>query len=260
MDSQIRLVIEIKNRYPVELIDFATSMASIGGEYTKFIASGANAARPEDVKLFVKEVRTGSIITELVAIAPYAIPFIEHADTIVEYAKHLKTFYDWFSGRSKERPTTIDKTTLQNLSSIVEPVAKDSASQMNVGAVNIQGNLVMHFSLTSLEANAAQNGIRRELEAMREPSTGLHEQVVMYWAQARNNPEGTAGDKVRIESIFRGDVKVRFANDALKARMLYDEPFPFMKAYIVDVTVETIEGRPALFKVLKLHDVLPRDA
>lgn len=259
MNDAVKLTIEIKNKQPVELLDLAQSMISLDDEYRRFLATGEQAGKPDEVKLYVKEIRTGSIITELVALAPYSLPFVEHADTVIEYAKHLKTLYDWFSGKSKEKPQGVEKTTLQNLSEILEPVAKDNASQINIGAVNIQGDVVVTLNLNSTEANAAQNGIRRELEAMKEPLTGIHEQVAMYWAQARNIPDNKAGDKARIESIYKGDVKVRFANDGLKATLLYDEPYPFNKVFIVDVSVETVNDKPVLYKVLAFHEAIDRE-
>lgn len=260
MNDTVKLTIEIKNRQPVELLDLAQSMISLGEEYRRFLATGEQGGKPDEVKLYVKEIRTGSIITELVALAPYALPFVEHADTVIDYAKHLKTLYDWFTGNSEEKPQGLEKTTLQNLSEILEPVAKDHSSQINIGAVNIQGDMVVSLNLNSTQANAVQNGIRRELDALKEPLTGVHEQVAMYWAQARNIPDNKAGDKARIESIYKGDVKVRFANDGLKKTLLYDEPYPFKKVFIVDVSVETVNDKPVLYKVLTFHEAIDREA
>jgi hypothetical protein len=260
MEDKMKLTIEINNKHPVELTDLAKSMMSLADEYRGFLAAHDAHIEADDVKLYVKEIRTGSIIQELVAMAPYALPFVEHSKTIVEYAEHLKTLYEWFAGKSDKKPQVVEKTTLQNLSTIVEPVAKDHGSQMNFGAMNVQGDFVLNVNLTSTEANAVQNAIRREIDAMREPVTGTHEQVVMYWAQARAQADHKPGDKARIESLYRGDVKVRFANDGLKAKMLYDEAYPFRKAFVVDVSVETIEDKPVLYKVLEFHEAIDRDA
>lgn len=259
MDEEMKLIIEINNKQPVELTDLARSMMSMADEYRHFLAVHDTHVEADGVKLYIKEIRTGSVIQELVAMAPYALPFIEHAKTVVEYAKHLKTLYAWYAGKSDKKPPEVERTTLQNLSSIIEPIAKDQGSQVNFGAVNVQGDFVMNLNLSSVEANAAQNAIRRELDAMREPVTGIHEQVVMYWAQARNTTDNKSGDKARIESLYKGDVKVRFASDGLKAKMLYDEPYPFKKAYVVDVSVETVEDKPVLYKVLQFHETIDRE-
>lgn len=256
----MKLKIEINNKRPVELTDYAYSMISLANEYNRKIGNGESPAVADDVKLYVCEVRSGSIITELCAAAPFALPLIEHSDTIIEYAKHLKIWMDWLTGKSSEQPADLDKTTLQNMHSIVDPVAKDHGSQINIGAINIAGDVTLQLNLSSMEANALQNNVRRHIEAMKEPATGIHEQVVMYWAQARNQTDNKSGDKARIESIYKGDVKVRFANDQLKEEMLHKTPFPFSHAFVVDVAVETIEGRPVLYKVLEHHETIERDA
>ena len=40
--------------------------------------------------------------------------------------------------------------------------------------------------------------------------------------------------------------------------MLFEDKNPFRMAYVVDVSVETIEGRPALYNVLAVHDKFER--
>lgn len=88
------------------------------------------------------------------------------------------------------------------------------------------------------------------------PITGIHERVVMYWAQARNDVKSLAGDKARIESISGTAVKTIFVGDDIKVRMLYEEAHPFEKGYLVDVACETVNGRPVLYKILEFHDVV----
>lgn len=260
VNDRMKLSIEIKNQHPVELLDLAQSMMAMADEYRRFVLRHDAQLDADGVKLYIKEIRTGSIIAELVALAPYTLPFIEHADTVVEFATHLKTVYEWFIGKSNALTARdIDKTTLQNLSQILEPVAKDQASQLNMGAINIQGDVIIHLHLSATEANAAQNAIRRELDTRKEPVTGIHRDVVLYWAQARNQPDSKAGDRARIESVYPGDVKVRFANDALKTQMLYETAYPFSKNFVVDVAVETVDSRPVLYKVLEIHDVFDRE-
>jgi DNA modification methylase len=101
-----------------------------------------------------------------------------------------------------------------------------------IGAINMSGESVINLYINSRNANAAQNSIKRRLNAIKEPITGIHNDVVMYWAQARNDPNGSkAGDRARIESIYGGEVKVKFINDHIKLKMLYEEPHPFSKAF-----------------------------
>ena len=95
-----------------------------------------------------------------------------------------------------------------------------------------------------LEASAIQNNIQRLIQEMREPVTGMHLNVLLCWYQARNISVSGPGDKGVIESISPNPVKVVFSTDTIKTTMLLEDENPFRMAYIVDVAVETVNGRP----------------
>jgi hypothetical protein len=90
--------------------------------------------------------------------------------------------------------------------------------------------------------------------------TGIQEKVLLYWYQARNDPRSKSGDRAIIESISTSAVKVVFVNENIKAKILSSSENPFMLAFVVDVAVETIQGRPALYRILEMHDSFERDA
>lgn len=258
MEELPKLLIKIENSQPVELFDMTLSMAAIANEYKRFMLDQPVNSPDGEIRLYIKEIRSGSIVTELAAMAPGLLPFTEHAESIVKYAKHLKTAIEWFSGKSKDKPDKIDKAGLQNLSSIVEPIAKDNASQLNIGVIN--GPVTYNININSTEANAVQNKVKREQESLKEPISGIHEKVVLYWAQAKNQKDCKTGDKAKIESIYKGSVKVIFINDGLKVKMLYGQPYPFKMAFLVDVAVETVNDKPVLYKVLEIHESIELEA
>jgi hypothetical protein len=141
----------------------------------------------------------------------------------------------------------------ENFAGFVEPIAKDNASQLNVNTV-INGNPTLMFNLSSIDANAAQNAAKREIGMLREPSTGLHRNVVLYWYQAKKDITSQTGDRVIIESLYPQPVKVIFDNEIVKTHMLLGVENPFMSAYRVDVAVETIGGKPILYKIMNMHE------
>lgn len=63
-----------------------------------------------------------------------------------------------------------------------------------------------------------------------------------------------------IESIHPGAVKAVFANDNIRRSMLLGTENPFTHAYIVDVSVETVRGKPALYRILNVHDKVEKPA
>lgn len=259
MEDKMKLSMEIKNKQPLGLIDLAQGMLSVGAEYQVYIGKHAVHLQADKACLYVKEVRSGSVITELVALAPYALPLVEHSDSILEYGKYLIAAITWYMGRGEKPSEEYSRKTLENLSTILEPVAKDRGSQFILSGNTFNGEVNFTFNMNSTEANAAQNAIRKELDATKESVTGIHYQVLMYWAQARNQPGGKSGDRARIESVHKGDVKVLFANDGLKMKMLFEPEHPFEKAFIVDVAVETVNDKPMLYRVLDLHETIDRE-
>lgn len=253
MEDEIKLTVKIENSQPVELIDLTESLMAFGDEYKRFMQSGnSETLAGAELRLYVKEIRTGSIITDVVALAPLYLPYIEHAKTVITYAKHLKTVYDYFVGRSKDKPA-LDKTSYNNFAKIIEPVAKDHGSQMFFSPT-INGNVTFNVSLTSMEANAAQNTIYREVEQLKAAESKLHEKVLLHWYQAKKDPESKTGDRATIEDISNQPKKIIFASDSIKAEMLLKAENPFRYAYVVDVMVETVQNRPVAYKILHVHD------
>jgi hypothetical protein len=108
--------------------------------------------------------------------------------------------------------------------------------------------------IDSIQANAIQNGVRKRIEALKEPVAGIREQVLLYWYQARKDLKSQTGDKAVIESIDPKPVKTIFVNEDIKTRVLFESQNPFKLAYIVDVAIETIDNRPVVYKILHVHE------
>jgi hypothetical protein len=250
------LTVELKYERPLALADVTTSLNALAKEYSQWLAMSDTSAVSNGVELYVESMRSGSIITNLTAMAPLALPFIENTMTVVEFAKFLKVSATALLGRRRS-VAELPRHTYENWCDIVEPVAKDGGSQLNVSTV-INGDVNIHLHVGTVEANAIQNTARRHLAADKIAATGIHDSAVLYLYQARYDPKSNAGDRGVIESISPDPVRLIFASDGLKSAVLTARDNPFKHAYVVDVQVETIKGRPILYRVLAIHDVIDR--
>jgi len=248
------LSISIQNTKPVELGDLTKSLSALADEFQRHLIENDPEASAADVRLYVREIKTGSIVADVIAISPQLLQGISYLNAVIGFAKHSKAAYDYLTGKSNDKPE-LDKTSYENFANIVEPIAKDHGAQLNVNAP--QGNVVIN--LNSTEANAAQNSARKEIEKLQSSTSRLHEKVLLYWYQARAEPTSKAGDKGIIESISPNPVKVICATDQIKLQMIFDLENPFKEAYVVDVIVETIKGKPALYKIIAVHEKFQRD-
>lgn len=250
-DDKTMLTVNINNKTPVDLIDFAQSMISLGAEYSDFIAESNSHLVSDEIKLYIKQIRPGSIITELVALAPALMPFAEHANTVIDFTSHMKSCIDFLKGTG-DKPENIDKQTLNRVSKFVEPIAKDNGSVLQLDASNNTGTITININ--SLEANEIQNKAAREIEKLKEPILGLHKQVVLYWTQTRS--DNKKGYKGVIESISDKEVKVLFENDEIQYEMIHGEEQIYEKAYVVDAYVETIKDKPAAYRIMRFHEAI----
>ena len=248
---------EIRNNLPLDLSDFALAMMSFSNEFQKH--NGANFPEiPSDKpRLFVKEIRSGSVIADLVAAAASSLPLvIEHGESILKFGKWFKSAVDFYAGKSNDRPSGIDNRSLKNMCDIIAPVAKDRSSQLNIGVINVNAtNPIFHVTYNSDEASAARGRMLTELGEGAKIQRNRHERVLMYWHQARNITDSPVGDRVVIESVSKSALKVVFANESLKFRTIsMANENPFKLGFIVDVEVQTVRDVPKAYTVTDVYD------
>lgn len=252
------LTVEINNNKPIELVDLTSSFLSLGEEFKRFVLTHPTEfAEAPYFRLYIKEIRSGSVKADLVAFAtsatPYAMPFFAGANSLIGFAKHLKTAYDYFLGNTDRKPA-LQNTEYNHLANIIEPVAKDQGSQINfITQNNNHTEIYLSFTLDSHKANEVQNLIAKERLQLKAPETQVYRKKVLYWYQARNDLLSRAGDRGIIESISSSPVKIEFEDDAAKDAMLHGAANPFLTGYIVDVVVETIQSKPVLYKIVGYH-------
>ena len=256
LDFSDKLEIRIDNRQPVELTDLTLALLGVAQQFGRFIENETEEQYHGASKLFIKEVRKGSIIVELIAQALPVAPLLWSGGSLLEWANHAKSVIEWLNGKANQPPKQLTKPDLQQWSQILDPVAKDHGSQMNF-TVSQGGVVNLHLTVTSEQANIAQNGVRRQIEQLEMRDENIRRQCVMVWAQTKFEPESTTGDRAVIESISRSPVKVVFENQLVKTAMLagdrrFAKPWHEL-AYLVDVRVQTVQGVPKVYQVLTFH-------
>lgn len=257
LDFNEKLQITINNTKPVVLTDLTIALLSVGHQFEKFIETETTAEYGASSELFIKDVRSGSIIVELVAQSLPILPLLWQGGSLVEWVNQAKSTLDWLSGKLDHPPKDVTKQDLKQWHNIIEPVAKDHGAQMNFSVSN-GGQIIQQFFINSEQANAAQNAIKREIGTLEEPSDHIHKQKVMIWHQAKFDENSQTGNKAVIESISKSPIKVIFENTAVKDALMAGSPKlqkPWHRlAYIVDVKVQTVQGIPKVYTVINFHE------
>lgn len=252
--KDIRLVIEINNKQPLELLDLTKSFVSLASQFNTYASKYGDSKEDREAKLYVKEIRSGSVIFELVEMATIGvIPFLENVNTIVGFAEFVKKSYNYLLGKEKEKPVDFTSNDLKDLSQIVNPVAADNGSQLNI-STTINGVVHFHFNIGSMEANAAQNIIDKEVKKLKSPELldDIKTKVLLTWFQARNDMKSNVGNKGIIEDLSPKPMNIVIDDDAIKDEMLHKEN-PFTTVFVVDVKLQHVGGKTVAYKVVKLH-------
>jgi hypothetical protein len=254
LDKYLR--IEIKNQRPVKLEDLTLSLLAFNHQFHIFIESETDQDSPISTELFIKDVKSGSIIVDLVTHGAAIAPLIWEGGSLQQWIKTIESIFQWLQGKSSSAPKELKKQDLQDWNKVLEPVAKDNGAQLNLNVKD--GNVTIYqISIGSNDANAMQNRIAKQLEALDLPNENIHRRKVMYWYQAKFDKESDTGNRAKIDDISGRALKVIFENNQIKEEMLHPQK-DFVRpwqdlAYVVDVEVQTVRNEPKVYKVLRYY-------
>jgi len=99
IDFTSKMEIKINNTSPVELTGLTLALLNVGHLYEKFIEGESVEEEGVSTELYIKEVRSGSIIVELVSNALPVIPLLWDGGGLTEWVKYAKNTTDWLSGK-----------------------------------------------------------------------------------------------------------------------------------------------------------------
>lgn len=254
--QDIRLHIHIEDTQPMELLDLTGSLVALNNQYVAYLKKHPEQNINSDAKLYVKEIRHGCVIVELIdTLAVAALPFIENANSIIGFVGYCKDAISYFLGKSSDNPG-LTISDCRDFGNIVNPIAADNGAVINIGTY-INGDINIGLKADSVESNAIQNAVRKEIEKLSaREQTDIHKNVLMTWQQASSDIKNNAKNRGVIDSIFPSHaMKVLFDDEDIKRVMLYGEDNPLTSVYVVDVKVETSQNKPVAYRIVKFHEM-----
>ena len=146
----------------------------------------------------------------------------------------------------------------KDLSQIVNPIAKDSSSQLNVNVTVNGNNITNYVNIDSNSSNALQNILKTEIKDKQELKNGdVIENAIMTFSQTKNKISGKGGNKAIIDDALPNKpINVIFQDQNVKKEIIKGEENPYNFSYQVDVKIKTSDNKIVAYEVLKLHDKL----
>lgn len=251
------LVLTITHEGPLELVRLTDSLSALSTSFARYADRNGLAINGDDVRLYVKDIRSGSIVVELVALAKTVPMVIEQARSILDFARFLSETIRYFRGEVQTPPSDTTTKDAQDVKQLLGPVAADPKAGLQIAAHDSSTVNVTVLNLNSNDANAVQNRATNFIAQRAAPVTGVQRHMLFYWYQARDQRAAKAGDLGIIEAISQRAVKTLISSDEVKEQMLGEALF--RKAYVVDVDVQTINGKPSLYKIIAVTESFDRE-
>jgi hypothetical protein len=178
--EELELTLRLANKKPVELVDLGQSFEALGELYSEFAHSRGYEPIAGNARLYVVDLRSGSIVAILKGLLDQASFLTDHLDVLAGFLSNVNDLIKFFSVQEASKEVTITRSEALQLAKIVEPVAKDGGAQI---VFEIKGNtapvIVNNIIVTSERANAIQNNVRRFLGPTI-PESGHFEREVLY--------------------------------------------------------------------------------
>jgi hypothetical protein len=264
------IVLKIETKQPIELSDFVGTFVGLGSQYERFHDEAHPDERGE-ARFYVREVRAGSIIATLIAVAE-ASPLLGATFAGIKHANDLYAFVDKFGGSLKRyftrggRDPDATKGDLADWLRTVQAVAHDPDGSLQL-AVYEHGKQRAAFAFGTQEARQAAEGLldhRAELEAK---TAADYERVLLRFVRPSTEsgkPGRKGGERAIIEKISSSARSVVYASDLAEQKMKHElreaEGNVFKLLFDVDVNVEqSAAGKPLAYRITAVHSVVEAD-
>ena len=262
------IIITLDTKEPIEIGDFVSVFTSVSNQYVKFISANYPELTP-DAKLFVREIKEGSIIADLIPFAPLfgaaaIVPILTQMDAIIEFVQKYGGKIKKYINKKDENSAS--PSDLKDFLGTVKAIANDPNGKAALEAAHfaddkreIRASLVF----STPDARAALEAIEEHQRRLETRDHETQTRVLMAFTQSniKNSPvEKRTGERVVIEDISPSDLPLVYASDLAERKIKHEireaDENVFKKGFIVDVSVLRKNDKPAAYRVTNLHQVI----
>lgn len=265
--SPVILTLTIDNSQPVALSSFVKSLTSLADEY-QLSLRGQEDFESADAEIFIKQIRSGSIIADLIPWAAATLPLVvTEADKIFVAVDFVKKWEGRFESlASGIVPLGTTKTDLKRWANAVESIARDPNASSTLEAATFKDGkrqVEATFKFNSSEAKQIQNVIDGEFKRLDDKLSSDYNRVLMLFTRSdiANAQIGKrSGERVVIEEISLKPLALTYGSEMAEQRLKHEiresDDNIYKKGFSVDVKVLTRGTRPIAYSVVNVHEVI----
>jgi len=263
-DAAAYIEILIDVHQPVELTDFVSAFTSIANHYRRHM----RAAYPDlkdDASVFIREIRPGSIIADLIPSAAFLISQMDQIMIVEQFVRsyggQIRRYFSIggrFEGASKSE--------LNDFMGSVVAIANNPNGQGHIKAVAYEDGKREIRALVEFDTSTARQAVK-EIEKHKEELDAInaadYKRVLLVFKRSDVGDAGVgvrSGERVIIESISDQDRPLIYASnlaeERIKDQMRNTKENIYHKGFVVDVNVETRGGKAIAYRVTNVHQII----
>lgn len=263
--SKVVLTLTLDNSQPIELGAFVSAFTSLASDYRRGLE---NKGLDAEAKLYITEVRSGSIVADLMPVVATAFPAV--AASLEQLGQAVDFVNTWADRLTKLKdglvPEGLSKSELRTFTDAMQAVASDpNANQLLEAATFEDGKRQVKaaFKFTTSDARAIEKTIEGEFKRLEQQTERVHERVLMYFTRSDigNAPiEKRSGERAIISAISEKDLPIMYASELAEEKIKHEIREPdeniYKKGFNVDVSVQFRGDKAIVYKVLSVHQVI----
>lgn len=262
-DTTSYLTVTLDLADPVEITDFAAFFAGIGAQFDRFLQE-SHPDMKGTAQMYVKEVRKGSIIADLVPNIPDMIGFMDNALIVGSFAALFsKRVRALIAGQFID---VSGKNDIVEVGKTLRAISKDNSGDMTVESVELENGIwkrKVMLKFSAPDARKAEATLEEQKQSLDKLERSDLSRVLMTFEASRKSDREInkpTGELVVIEVADTKPKALIYASEMVEQRIKTEirdaDDNIYKKGFIVDANVQSRMGRVVGYAVTEVHQVI----
>lgn len=258
----IELRIDLKE--PADLFDLVRAFSAVGNQFDEYLKR-EHRDLEGSTRLFVKQIRAGSIIVELI---PMIVTLVQAMDTGLIVDGFVNRFRALLSPYlAGNRVQDLSRNDIRDVLSAVKLIANDpdgraAISSLEYHKTKTTERVSVHWD-TSGAKKAAETLERQQVEISL-PAYEVFENVLMVFWQSNLKdplPGKRTGEMATIEAVSPKPLAIVYETDLARERIKHEteqgDRNLYKLGFYVDCYVERFQGRAVSYRITNVRSIIP---
>ncbi len=256
--------LKIELREPAELYDLVASFTAVASQFDDYIRNEHPNLVDGDSKIYVKQIRAGSIVAELL---PFIQPLIQNMDSALIVDGFIKRYggilQKYLRGKQEEAATKGD---LNDFMGQVAAIAKDPNGSLTIASAEYRKTKTTtraSVQFNTEDAKKIESFARAHQKQIEAKAYEVQKNVLMVFWQSNVKETETGkrtGEKAIIEEVSDKPLAVVYDSEIAEGKIKHEtkdgDRNLYKLGFYVTCRVERLRSRPVAYRISEVHEII----